>query len=109
MFSVASFIVGLPGETLQENVESLRLAIKAGPDLAQFIPFYPFPGITITKDFQSKDPDPKSVAMTEQLILSFYKNEEVLKRLEQAASMGGLRAILAQGTIDKYVIPGSRA
>ena len=57
MFSVASFIVGLPGETLQENVESLRLAIKAGPDLAQFIPFYPFPGITITKDFQSKDPD----------------------------------------------------
>ena len=105
MFSVASFIVGLPGETSKESTESLELAIQAGPDSAQFIPFYPFPGIPMAKYSPEADPDPESVTMAEQLTTSFYSNDEVRQRLEQAAMMDGIRATLARGTLEKRVVP----
>jgi len=102
MFSVASFIVGLPGEPDDAGEKNLALAIEAGPDSAQFIPFYPFPGIPLAADVDGIDPDPDAVRLARQLTLSFYRDDQVRRRLEQAAAGNAIRAGLARGTMEKY-------
>ncbi len=104
MFSVASFIVGLPGETSAERERTLRLALSAGPDSAQFVPFYPFPGVPLAEGYSGCDPSPDAIAAAARLTAEFYNADEVRNRLLRAAQGGDVRASLAQGTLEKYAV-----
>ncbi len=99
MFSVASFIIGLPGETPRQRAEAVELARAAAPDAARFLPFYPFPGIPLAAGRDSYDPDPADTAMAARCTDAFYGAPEVHERLQRIASGDDIGAMLARGTL----------
>ncbi len=105
MFSVASYIVGLPGETARARRKAVELAVAAGSDAAQFLPLYPFPGLPLPAGNDSYDPDPAAAADAERFTREFYAHPAVIARLTRAASGGGVRALLAGGTLAKHPPP----
>ncbi len=102
MFSVASFIVGLPGESAEERERTLELALSAAPDSAQFVPFYPFPGVPLAEKHPGPNPAPEAITAAARLTAAFYHADEVRSRLDRAARGGDIRASFAQGTLEKY-------
>jgi radical SAM superfamily enzyme YgiQ (UPF0313 family) len=102
IFSVASFIVGLPGETPGERKEALDSALSVAPDAAQFIPFYPFPGVPMAAMHQGWDPAPDAVRDAELFTSAFYRHPDVRNRLLFASRGSDIRAQLARGTLEKY-------
>jgi radical SAM superfamily enzyme YgiQ (UPF0313 family) len=58
IYSVASFIVGLPGETQEIREHAVETAVQIGPDSAQFLPFIPLPGIPLAQGRNGFDPNP---------------------------------------------------
>lgn len=86
---VASFVIGIPGETWEEAIETIRFAKKLDPDFVQFSIATPFPGtelyrmakekgLLLTEDW-TKYTVIKPVMRTEEL------SEEQLKRLIRKA------------------------
>lgn len=104
MFSVASFIVGLPWETEEQRDQALDLALAAGPDAAQFIPFHPFPGVPLAEGCQSTEPTAEATRRAQDLTVDFYHDEQVRHRLSSAAEHDDVRAMLARGTLEKYSV-----
>lgn len=102
IFSVASFIIGLPGEMPRDRAETLDLAVTAAPDAAQFIPFYPFPGVPMTASHHNLEPAPDAVRDAERFTIAFYQHADVYSRLLRASMGGDIRAMLARGTLKKY-------
>lgn len=102
IFSVASFIVGMPGETPRERSTALDSALTVAPDAAQFVPFYPFPGVPMAATHQGFDPAPDAVRDAKRFTAAFYENAEVRKRLLFASRDDGIRALLARSTLQKY-------
>ncbi len=51
---VCSFIIGAPSETREDIKRTLRLAIKLGPDYAQFSILTPYPGTEIYNEAKEK-------------------------------------------------------
>lgn len=102
MFSVASFIVGLPGELPSERAGALEAALAVAPDSAQFIPFYPFREVPMAALHQGLDPAPDAVRDAERFTVAFYRHVEVENRLRQAEEGSDIRARLARGTLEKY-------
>jgi len=52
--TLASFIIGYPGETLEEINSTINFAIKLNPDYAQFSILTPFPGTPIYYELKNK-------------------------------------------------------
>ncbi len=97
IFSVASFIVGLPNE--QSDSRSLvDLAVEAGPDAAIFVPFIPMPDTPLARgrpELEVKATDRKTaIAATS----AFFRHPTVRDRLAHAASAGGIRGTMARAT-----------
>jgi anaerobic magnesium-protoporphyrin IX monomethyl ester cyclase len=101
MFSVASFIIGLPGETREARAHAVELAIRAGPDSAHFLPFLPLPGTPLAAGHRGFDPNPDDVRDAELFTQAFFQDATVRKRLEDAASSGDMRALLARATLKR--------
>jgi len=131
IFSVASFIVGLPGESAAARERAVELAVAAGPDAAQFLPCLPLPGTPIAARHPgshprcghdaaaavdpdggpdigavpatvSPDPDPADLADARRFTAAFYDHPTVRARLEEAAAGGGIRGAAAAGTLARY-------
>jgi radical SAM superfamily enzyme YgiQ (UPF0313 family) len=102
IFSVASFIVGLPGETPRERAETLDKALAAAPDAAQFIPFYPFPGVPMADGRQGLEPSPDAVRDAQRFTSAFYRQADVHDRLLKISAAEDIRGRLARGTLAKY-------
>lgn len=99
MFSVASLITGLPGETPEARGCAVERIVEAGPDTAQFLPFRPFPGVPLAKGRTSHDPDPADVRDADAFTAAFYRDPTVLARLKKTAAAGGIRGTLARGRL----------
>jgi anaerobic magnesium-protoporphyrin IX monomethyl ester cyclase len=108
MFSVASFIVGLPGESESVRERSLELAVDAAPDSAHFVPFQPFPGIPLSEGFEDNNPAERDIADAHAFTCGFFSNPTVIKRLEDAAGKSDIKAVLAKATLEKYRYLGSQ-
>ncbi len=100
MFSVASFIVGLPGEDPAVRERSVELAVEAGPDSAQFLPLLPLPGTPLASGRDSPDPDPADVQDAQRFTRAFFEHPTVQARLGAAAAGDGIRALLARATLE---------
>lgn len=103
MFSIASFIVGLPGETPAERSRAVELAVAAGPDSAHFLPFLPIPGIPLAAGRNGLDPDPRDVRDADRFNCVFFEHPTVRRRLQQAADDDDTRGLLARGTLEQRV------
>jgi anaerobic magnesium-protoporphyrin IX monomethyl ester cyclase len=97
IFSVASFIVGLPGETTEIRRGALRMALEVAPDAARFVPFLPMPGVPMAKGGGGVEHDPIHAREAQRLNTEFLSAPCVSQRLIQAVEAGGIRGILARG------------
>lgn len=101
IFSVASFIVGLPGESAPARRHALDLAVAAGPDAARFVPFVPMPGVPMAMAWDGVDPDAGDVLEAQRLNRAFLAMPRVRERLQGAVDGGGIRGILARGVLNR--------
>lgn len=100
IFSVASLIVGLPGETPETRARSAELAVEAAPDAARFLPFLPVPGSPLHGGRPAYHADPADVRDAVLFTRAFYDHPEVRGRLQSAVIEGGVRGLLAGGTLE---------
>jgi anaerobic magnesium-protoporphyrin IX monomethyl ester cyclase len=107
IFSVASLIVGLEGETFEARHKAADRAIQVGPDAARFLPFLPRPAVrtgAAAGDFEPKAADVRDARLFTQ---AFYRHRDVRERLELAAQVGGIRGMLARGTLRNWEREGA--
>jgi len=103
MFSVASFIVGLPGESPRARGSVVELAIEAEPDAAHFLPFLPLPGTPLAATDRGRiDPDPEDVHDANRFTQTFFAHPTVRARLQASSVQDGIRGILARGALEKH-------
>lgn len=100
IFSVASFIVGLPGEDLDLRTRSVELAVAAGPDSAQFLPFLPLPGIPLAAGREGSDPATADVHAAQAYTQAFFDHPIVQHRLQTTVAQGGVVGMLASGVLN---------
>ena len=101
IFSIASFIIGIPGETINARRHALDLAIEIEPDSAHFLPFVPLPGIPLHSENIIYDADPKDIKDAMTLTQKFHQYQSVKKRLSDASEHGGIRGLLARATLHR--------
>lgn len=103
IFSVASFIVGLPGQKADGAYALADLAVDSGPDAAIFVPFIPMPGTPLAAgraSFEVSDDDRQNaVAAT----TAFFRHPAVRRRLAEAEEAGGIRGLMAGATISHHL------
>ena len=96
IFSVASFIIGLPGETAEMRKRSVDLAVQVGPDSVHFLPFLPLPGTPLAEGHSGFDADPVDIRDAYQFSESFFRHSSTKARLTEAAESSGIRGVLAR-------------
>jgi radical SAM superfamily enzyme YgiQ (UPF0313 family) len=101
IFSVASFIIGIPGEKPEMRQNALKMAIKAGPDSAHFLPFLPLPLIPLSKGKNTFDPNLEDSKDAQLFTSLFRKDKKVINQLEKAIKHGGIRGLLSKVTLMK--------
>jgi len=101
MFSVGSFIVGLPGETAQARERAVELAVEAAPDSAHFLPYIPLPGLLRDAKHTGVEPHPDDIEACERFTKTFFRQPSVLANLKELAERDGIQGQLAIGTLKK--------
>jgi radical SAM superfamily enzyme YgiQ (UPF0313 family) len=101
IFSTASFIVGLPGESKKNREEMVDMAIQTGADAAHFIPFTPHPNTPFGENVREYVPKDKDIADSEKFGQSFRKHPSTIKSLQKAVSKGGMRGVFARAVLEK--------
>ena len=96
IFTIASFIVGLPGETENMRKSYVELAVKLA-DSATFLPFQPFPGTPMAKGIG--EPEDWCIEYAARLTREFSQHPESKRRLSLAAKEKTVRGILARVTL----------
>jgi anaerobic magnesium-protoporphyrin IX monomethyl ester cyclase len=100
IYTVASFIVGLPQETEQTRRNYVDIACELS-DSATFVPFLPLPGTEM--DDGSVKPQLRSVECAAKLTREFRQNPKNIRRLLQAAKEPSIRGILAKRSLQKRI------
>jgi radical SAM superfamily enzyme YgiQ (UPF0313 family) len=100
IYTVASFIVGLPRETEHTRRNYVDIACELA-DSATFVPFLPLPGTEM--DNGSVKSQAWSVECAAKLTREFRKNPKNIKRLLQAAKEPSIRGILAKRSLQKRI------
>ncbi|UZJ38420.1 B12-binding domain-containing radical SAM protein [Prosthecochloris sp. SCSIO W1103] len=101
IFSIASFIVGLPGETPVARQKNIAFALFAAPDTAHFLPFLPLPGTPYAKGRTIGLPDPEDVRDSAVFNNTFRKHHTTVTRLKRAVGKGGIRGLFAEKVLQK--------
>jgi anaerobic magnesium-protoporphyrin IX monomethyl ester cyclase len=96
IYIVASFIVGLPGETEASRRQSFAAALEFA-DSARFVPFQPFPGIPLGDG--SGQPELQDMKIAERLNKDFENHPAVLKRKNRIARESTVRGLLARASL----------
>ncbi|MBU6998440.1 MAG: radical SAM protein [Theionarchaea archaeon] len=104
IFTMASFITGLPGEPEEARERCVELAVKVGVDAAQFVPFQPLPGTPLEKG--RGEPEPWAEEAAAVYTNHFRQHPLVIERLLKAATLHTVRGMLARTTLAKWVNEG---
>ena len=102
IYTVASFIVGLPEETGQTRQNYVNIACELA-DSATFVPFLPLPGTEMANESDSAEPEPWSVECAAKLTREFRQNPKNIERLLHAAQEPSIRGILAKRSLQKRI------
>jgi anaerobic magnesium-protoporphyrin IX monomethyl ester cyclase len=102
IFSVASLIVGLPGETPEARRRAVERAVDAQPDAARFVPFLPRAAVRADAALEEFEPRPEDVRDAAAFTEAFHRDPTVQARLVDAARAADVRATLARGTLQRH-------
>lgn len=97
IFTVASLIVGLPGETEAMRASYVEDVVALGVDTAFFLPFQPFPGTPLARG--NGEPEPWCVEAAARLTAEFERHPEVIARLEEAGKEPTVRGLIARSSL----------
>jgi anaerobic magnesium-protoporphyrin IX monomethyl ester cyclase len=103
IFSTASLIVGLPGETAEMRKRAVDKVIEAGPDSARFLPFWRLPGVPLANLCSVSDADPDDVRDAWDCTEAFFRHPVVRARLSEASATPGVRGLLARAVLEGHV------
>lgn len=101
IFTVASFIVGLPNETEAMRMRYVEWAVQLS-DSAVFLPFQPFPGTPMASEVN--DPEEWCAKCAEDLTLQFRRHPVALERLTLAAQESTVKGMLARATLKNWAL-----
>ncbi|MBU7016109.1 MAG: B12-binding domain-containing radical SAM protein [Theionarchaea archaeon] len=99
IFTMGSFIMGLPSETEEMRARSVDLAVKVGVDAAQFVPFQPLPGTPVEKG--SGEPELWAQEAAHEATLQFRRHPVVVSRLLETSRQMTVQGILARVNLVK--------
>lgn len=99
IFTVASFIVGLPGETEEMRSGYVDTAVDSGADAARFLPFQPLPGTPMESG--TGEPKPLCAEYAVRITREFERHIVVLNRLIEAAEKPDVRGMLARASLHR--------
>ncbi len=99
MYTVASFIVGLPGETARRREGMLDAAMAVGADSVTFVPFHPLPQGTERTCAKIRLPSPDDEKAARQLTLAFHSHPRVIARRKKACDEDSIRGIITRATV----------
>lgn len=100
MFTVASFIVGLPGETPRMREGMLDAAVAVGADSVTFVPFHPLPQGTERTCAEIRLPSRTDEEVAQKLTLAFHLHPKVIARRKKASGEDTLRGIITRSAIN---------
>lgn len=100
IYTVASFIVGLPEESVQIRREYVNAASELA-DSVTFVPFLPLPGTEIGDRFIRFRPQRWSIKCAEKLNREFRQNPKNIARLIEAMQKPSMRGLLAKRSLQK--------
>jgi hypothetical protein len=103
IFSTASMIVGLPGETAEMRKRAVEKVVKAGPDSVRFLAFRPFPGVPLAERSPTPDAAPDDVREARECTEAFFRHPLVRARLSEASATPGVRGLLARAVLERNV------
>ena len=101
IFTIASFIVGLPGETEGMRKSYVEQALKLA-DSATFLPFQPFPGTPMAKG--AGEPEDWCVEYAAKLTREFRQHPASHERLALAAREATVRGMLSRASLQNRQI-----
>jgi radical SAM superfamily enzyme YgiQ (UPF0313 family) len=99
IFSIASLIIGLPGETAEMREGYVEQVVALGADAVYFLPFQPLPGTPLGTE--SGNPDPAIVREAARLTSEFERHPVVMKRMEALARQHTVRGMLARAAVER--------
>ncbi|MGE5342816.1 MAG: B12-binding domain-containing radical SAM protein [Candidatus Omnitrophota bacterium] len=99
IFSIASLIVGLPGETPEARSGAVELCVQACPDSAHFLPFLPQPGIPLSQNRTSFDTDPRDARDADRFNFEFFNHPRIKQNLETLARKDDIQGMLARAAL----------
>ena len=81
IYTFANCIIGLPGTSIHNDIESLDLAIRAKATWVEFPIFYPYPGIELTREavkagFYQPDYEKMHTSYMHRSLLSCFNKQE---------------------------------
>lgn len=97
IYTVASFIVCLPGETEKIRQSCVDAAVELGADSARFIPFQPLPGTPMENERREPWCEERAWKMTRE----FERHHEVIRRLLDASKQPTLRGAFARVSLNR--------
>jgi len=99
IYTVASFIVGLPGETEEIQKNYLNSAVELGADSARFLPFQPLPGTQLGNGLG--EPSIFNIELAEKVTNLFERHPLVVRRLLDTAREPNVRGMLARASLSR--------
>ena len=98
IYTFASFIIGLPGETETIRESYVDMAVDLGADSVQFLPFQPLPGTPLGKD----NPKPELWCVEESIKANrkYERHPLVIERLLDTARESTIRGMLARENLN---------
>ncbi|MBN1232315.1 MAG: cobalamin-dependent protein [Candidatus Coatesbacteria bacterium] len=89
---INTFILGIPGETYEEALETIKFAHELNSDYVEFFPCTPFPGTRLYNDIEKYgrllEPDITKLGMHLLPFVPYTMDENKLRYLQQAAFKG---------------------
>jgi len=98
MYAVASFIVGLPGETPRMRAGMLDAAVATGADSVTFVPFYPLPRGTERTCDEILLPRKTDEKAAQQMNEAFLMHPRVIARRKKVLGEDSLRGIITRAS-----------
>ena len=97
IFTVATFIVGLPGETEEMRKSYVESAVELGVDSAYFLPFQPLPGTPMERG--DGLPDAWCLKYADLITNQFENHPLVLEKLLDTAKQPTVRGMIARSSL----------
>lgn len=99
IFTIASLIIGLPGETAEMRENYVEQVVELGADSVYFLPFQPLPGTPLGT--KTGEPDPDIVKEAARLNGEFERHPIVTRRMVDLGKEPTVRGMLARASVDR--------